>query len=136
MSAIDQNTGEITRLPITLQEMDQLIGTKAVFQLVEKYGGIRFYVPQKIHADHELAKLIGMEAAEKLAREYGGSAHEIPRALLASIDRRNQEIKNEYKTHSQRQLARKYGLTERQIRNIVGEKTDERQLALFDETEP
>ena len=133
MNAIDENIGETSRLPITLQEMEQLIGTKAVLLLVAKYGGVRLYVPQKISAEHELAKLIGIDAAEKLAREYGSSTHEIPKALLASIDRRNTEIKNEYKMLSQRQLARKYGLTERQIRNIVtgGNGEDQNQMGLF-----
>lgn len=123
-----------TLLPCSLQEMEQLIGTRATLLLVENYGGVRFYVPQKIRAEHDLAKLIGIEAAEKLAREYGGSTHEIPRALLASIDRRNIEIKNEYKSLSQRQLALKYKLTERQIRNIVtgcGNGADENQMGLF-----
>lgn len=123
---------EVSRLPATLQEMERLIGTKAVLLLVEKYGGVRFYVPQKIRAGHDLAKLIGIEAAEKLARDYGGGTHEIARALLASIDRRNIEIKNEYKTLSQRQLALKYQLTERQIRNIVtGAGADDNQMGLF-----
>lgn len=133
MNAIDENIGETSRLPITLQEMEQLIGTKAVLLLVAKYGGVRLYVPQKISAEHELAKLIGIDAAEKLARNYGGGTHEIPKALLASIDRRNTEIKNEYKMLSQRQLARKYGLTERQIRNIVtgGNGEDQNQMGLF-----
>lgn len=119
-------------LPCSLQEMERLIGTRATLLLVENYGGVRFYVPQKIHAEHDLAKLIGIEAAEKLAREYGGSTHEIPRALLANIARRNIEIKNEYKALSQRQLALKYRLTERQIRNIVaGNGSDDNQMGLF-----
>lgn len=124
---------ETNMLPGTLQEMEQLIGTKAVLLLVAKYGGVGLYIPKKIHREHELAKLIGIESAEKLASKCGGEEVEIPKMLAASIAGRNAEIKNEYKTQSQRQLALKYQLTERQIRNIVtgGNGEDENQMGLF-----
>ncbi|MBL8499573.1 MAG: hypothetical protein JNL77_03150 [Nitrosomonas sp.] len=128
MQTVDTNL-----LPGTLQEMEQHIGIKAVLLLVAKCGGVGLYVPREISADHAIARLIGIDAAEKLASVYGGEELQLPKMLAASIARRNVEIRSEYRTHSQRQLALKYHLTERQIRNIVtgGNGEDDSQMGLF-----
>lgn len=119
-------------LPGILQEIAELIGMAAMLKLVAKYGGVRLYVPKTIATGHDLVELIGRQAAETLADHFGGEMLEIPKALLANVALRNVEIKQEYKYLSQRQLALKYNLTERQVRNIVyDEQPNDIQMGLF-----
>jgi hypothetical protein len=121
-----------TALPETLQEIVQLIGMVATLKLVGKYGGTRLYVPKRVLTGHPLAALIGRKAADTLADYFGGEVLEIPRALSANVAQRNVAIKQEYRQLSQRQLALKYNLTERQVRNIVTGDQQDDQMQLFD----
>ena len=121
-------------LPGILQEFAVLIGLAGTLRIVETYGGVRLYVPKTVDGDHDLVKLIGIEAARKLAAEYGGELHmDIPRAVAATRAARDACIHADRAagmTH--RELALKYKLTERQIRNILGfEEEDDRQVGLF-----
>ncbi|AKH37279.1 MULTISPECIES: Mor transcription activator family protein [Nitrosomonas] len=121
-------------LPGILQEITALIGLPATLKLTQKYGGVRLYVPKHLPEDHVLADLIGLEAARKLAEHYGGLVHfDIPKADAIRIALRNSKIRAEWPTLSQRQLALKYSLTERQVRKILAiEQQDEpRQMGLF-----
>lgn len=120
-------------LPGILRELVDLIGLAATQKLVERYGGVRLYVPKQFDPEHALVKLIGHTAAAKLVTAFGGQDHfDIPKALSATIAVRNARIKAEYGELSQRTLALKYDLTERQIRNILaGVAEDDGQSDLF-----
>lgn len=125
---------EARYLPGILQELADLIGLPGTLKLVEAYGGVRLYVPKKIDAAHELARLIGLDHATTLAETYGGEDHfDIPRAVAATRAARDSRIRADRAagmTH--RELALRYGLTERQIRNILGDEgEDDRQVGLF-----
>lgn len=120
-------------LPGVLREIADLIGLPATLILVEAYGGVRLYVPYKVPADHPLALLIGLSAAEKLAEVFGGSEHfDIPRAVAIARQARNRKLREDRTTGmSHRNLAQQYGMTERQVRNILGEEVDDRQIEMF-----
>jgi uncharacterized protein (DUF433 family) len=120
-------------LPGILREFADLIGLPATLRLVESYGGVRLYVPQRLAEDHPLALLIGASAARQLADVYGGEEHfDIPRAVAIARQVRNRRLREERdRGMSHRDLALKYGLTERQVRNILGEAVDDRQAELF-----
>lgn len=119
-------------LPGILLEISELIGIAATLKLVAKYGGVRLYVPKTLRPDHDLVAIINRELAETMIDRFGGEVLEIPKALLANVSLRNVTIKQEYVILSQRQLALKYKLTERQIRNIVaGNGSDDNQMGLF-----
>jgi hypothetical protein len=125
---------EARYLPGILQEFASLIGLAGTLRIVETYGGVRLYVPKTVDGDHDLARLIGLEAARKLAAEYGGEMHmDIPRAVAATRAAFRASIRADRAaglTH--RELALKYKMTERHIRNILGVKEeDDRQVALF-----
>lgn len=125
---------EARYLPGVLQDIAGMIGLPGTLKLVEKYGGTRLYVPQKLDAEHDLSRLIGLDHATMLAETYGGEDHfDIPRAVAATRAVRDAHIRADRAdgiTHSQ--LALRYGLTERQIRNILGnEPEDDRQVGLF-----
>lgn len=127
-------TNEIDQslLPGILLEISELIGMAATLKLVAKYGGVRLYVPKTLRPDHDLVATIGRELAEYMAERFGAEVLEIPKALLANVALRNVTIKQEYESLSQRQLALKYHLTERQVRNILcGDGQDDNQMGLF-----
>lgn len=122
-------------LPGILQEMADLIGLPATLKLAQHYGGVRLYVPKTLPEDHVLIDIVGEAAARKLVEQYGGLVHfDIPKAQAVSVALRNSKIRAEWPALSQRQLALKYHLTERQVRKILAmEQQDEsRQMGLFD----
>ncbi|SOD42310.1 Mor transcription activator family protein [Nitrosovibrio sp. Nv4] len=120
-------------LPGILRDIARLIGLPGTLQLVKHYGGVRLYVPKRFDPDHVLVKVIGPVAVIILIKHFGGEAHfDIPRALAAANAVRNAAIRAEYAELSQRRLAQKYNLTERQVRNILaGDEPDEMQEKLF-----
>lgn len=120
-------------LPGVLQEIAGLIGLPATLRLMQNYSGVRLYVPARFDPDHPLVKIVGHAAALKLVENFGGEEHfDIPKARAAVIAVRNASIRAEYCELSQRQLALKYNLVERQVRNILaGVEADDGQDNLF-----
>lgn len=132
MSAAD-TTIESRYLPGILQDLAELIGLAATLRLVEAYGGVRLYVPKRFDPDHPIVKLIGHALAVLLVEAYGGEDHfDIPRAIAATRAARDARMRRERTlgaTH--RELALRNGLTERQVRNILGSEEDDRQMGMF-----
>lgn len=120
-------------LPGVLRDIAALIGVPGTLQIVKHYGGVRLYVPKRFDPDHVLVKILGHAAVVKLIEHFGGEEHfDIPRCQIAGNAMRNAAIRDEYGKLTQSQLARKYDLTERQIRNILAEiEPDEKQEELF-----
>lgn len=120
-------------LPGVLPEMVELIGIADTMKIVEEYGGVRLYIPQDVTPEHPLVLLIGFEHAQKLAEHFGGERPEIPLVTAIMRQARDIEIRNQWPTLSQRQLALKYKTTERNIRLILGKcELDEKQMQLFE----
>ena len=124
-------------LPPRLQEFVRLIGLPATMLLVERFGGLRIYIPATATADHPFAELIGFDNLVKLAEQYGidgtGDRFLLPRAERALNAVRNAQIRADYLTaKSLRDLALEHGLTERHVSRIVADiqTGDERQAAL------
>lgn len=111
-------------LPAVLQDFVQHIGLVCTMLLVERYGGIRLYVPHNPDKEHVLAQIIGLDNLLKLSRIYGGEGHfTIPKAQRALRAIRDAKIRSEYGPRSTSFLAREYRLTERQIWTIVGRRS-------------
>ncbi len=121
-------------LPGVLREMNELIGITATMAIVQQFGGVRLYVPISIPSGHILINLVGIQNAEKLADRFGGQEHfDIPKAEAALRQVRDHEIKQHWPQLSQRELALKYRLTERRVREILGsEQPGSNQMRLFD----
>jgi Mor family transcriptional regulator len=69
----------------------------------------------------ELQELVGTEAADRLVNHYSGSSIYLPKGI--QIRRQYKKIIEEFKQGaSYKELARRYGLTERWIRTIVHKK--------------
>ncbi|HUW27575.1 MAG TPA: Mor transcription activator family protein [Sulfuriferula sp.] len=104
------------------QDICQLIGEAATAKLVAQYGGTRLYLPVTVKPEHPLCELLGEEIAQKLAGEFSGLSVEIPRAVKLLIGQRNALIFADRALGvSQRKLALKYRMTERNIRNILNQ---------------
>ena len=107
--------------PGFFQEIRQLMGEEATAKLVEKFGGgTPKYIPLKVNLEHPLAELLGLESAQHLCDEYGGLEISFPRNVSLLREKRNILIKEDYAAGmSQGQLAMKYQITVRYIREIV-----------------
>lgn len=106
--------------PGVFQEVGQKIGDEATAKLVAQYGGTRLYIPYKLKLEHPLSQLLGQEVSQQLSSEFGGMTVEISRAVMLQIGQRNELILADRAAGmSQRQLARKFNLTERTIRKIT-----------------
>jgi Mor family transcriptional regulator len=120
-------------LPKLLQEFVRLIGIEATLRLVERFGGLRIYIPLDPKPEHHLAQLIGLDNLAKLAQVYGGESHfELPKALHALTAVRNAKIRADYRFKSIRELAAEHHLTERHVTRIVaGADVEDPQANLF-----
>ncbi|MGH8782092.1 Mor transcription activator family protein [Paraburkholderia sp.] len=63
----------------------------------------------------DMALLVG----DSICTEFGGTQIYVPRALTYRLSQRDAEIFREFRGDNFPQLARKYGLSEMQLRNIV-----------------
>ena len=127
-------------LPPVLQDFVRLIGLQPTMALVERFGGLRIFVPtpERCTDDHQFAQIIGTANLVKLADAYGGLEHfQLPKAEKALLAVRNARIAADYSsTKTARQLAAEHRLTEGQIVRIlsaqgVSAPAERRQAVLF-----
>lgn len=71
----------------------------------------------------ELADCIGMEAYRKLVATYAGSPINVRMPDKLTLKQRNRKIRSEFNGYNFSELAKRYELSERQIRNIVSDET-------------
>ena len=64
-----------------------------------------------------VAEIIGKDNTKKLIYEFGGTLLYIPKEGFKS--ERDKQIIEEYDGYNSKRLARKYGLCEKQIKNII-----------------
>lgn len=106
-------------LPATIKEMVGVIGLPATLSIVNERGGIRLSIPTKSQPQHWLHALIGPEALTALVNYYGGEEIDIPRCACVLQAIKEQHIVNAFANgHSNAQLARAFGYTERGIRKL------------------
>ncbi len=134
MSAARRKNPVSDLLPPKLAELVDEIGFPATLKLVEKWGGIRLYVPleDNLAAEHPIAKELGVEIARKLARAHSEWL-EVPRAARYLRSVRDKIIREAYDDASAARLARRFGMTRRNVFYIVGREdpADGRQQDLF-----
>ncbi|MEF2968342.1 Mor transcription activator family protein [Paenibacillus sp. M1] len=83
-------------------------------------------------AYREFAELIGVIGFYKLAQAFGGSTIYIPKADTILRPARDHHIKQEFNGYNHAELARKYDLTEKWIREICGPGHHKDQMTIFD----
>lgn len=99
-------------------------------------------VLEKVKLEHleeearALAELIGIENFKKLVRIYGGASIYIPKMDSISKEARNEQIREEFTGDNLHELALKYHLTDKWVRDIIAGENGEidlpGQMSLFD----
>ena len=125
---------DIDDLPPSLKRLVDAIGLKATLALVSHHGGIRLYVPKRVKPGHRLTRQIGLQGARALAACFPGELLFVPRAAGALRALRNKEIRAQHAAgDSAATIARKVGLTERQVFTILSRSQllDDKQSSMF-----
>lgn len=110
-----------------LFDIIRAIGLGAAMKLVERFGGVRIYLPlpQNIGPENEVAAAIGVEAARKLAALWAQERPSIPLARRHLRTIVKDEIRREKGTLTVPELARKFETTERNIYRYLAEADEE-----------
>ena len=86
----------------------------------------------------KMVELVGLDGFKSLVRAFGGTTIYIPKAERLERAARDQKIREEFDGGKIRELAAKYGLTERWVRFILFGKLDnldddmEGQMSIYD----
>lgn len=105
-----------------LAELAEVIPLQAALRLSERYGGTRLYIPVVPAPESDLVAQVGHSVARALSRRYGGEALEVPRSAALKRLLRNDQLRRHRATgESLAKLARAFGLTVRQVRNILAQ---------------
>jgi Mor family transcriptional regulator len=96
-------------------------------------GWIKDLKPEDLPEPYRaISEMIGMENTLKLADKFQGMAIYLPKldAVLRKI--RDERIKAEFNGANYRELARKYGLTEVWVRQLISSDRETGQITLMD----
>jgi hypothetical protein len=101
------------------QDLFSLIGEDAAARLCMVFGGTKLFIANNEASRQRLSVIVGEELAEKLIFHYQGTDLNLPKLAYREIRRRNQDVAADIAAGmTQRSAAMKYGMTDRQIRNI------------------
>lgn len=115
----------MTTLTNTMQPVLDAIGFDATITLVAALGGTRQVLSAPPGPYDAVARLLGADAAARLVSAIGAGPLDIPRCLSWMLARRNEEICARYLAgETQAELALRFRLTERHVRNIVASQRD------------
>lgn len=122
--------------PMT-SDLMAILGEEAFLRLAAQFGGTELYVPSQLAEDHPIVAAIGLSLAQRLARFYA------PTAIRVPLARRERAIRLRKQGLSQREIARRLGMTESGIYKLLqreeclpesgGSAIKSSQLPLFDE---
>ena len=113
------------RRPQSFQDLAELLGEDAAWELVDLWGGTRRYIPIAPGDDHPLAARFGMERARWICQALGRGHIEIPAMRKARV------IRLSGQGYSAPAIADKVGVTDVRVRQILKEDRDTRQADLF-----
>lgn len=104
----------------TIEELAHLMGSRrAANALLQVAGGQMLYVPTRLRAETKLARMIGLHATQRLMNQWAGQQLRLPGLAAKMRFQRDAKIRQAAAGTSPDQLARQYGLTVRQIYNIL-----------------
>lgn len=83
----------------------------------------------------EIAEAIGIENFVKLTQLVGGSTIYLPKPESVVRPARDAKIREEFNGYNHKELAKRYDVTERWVRQLCGEGHAEGQCSLFDSVE-
>jgi Mor family transcriptional regulator len=121
-------------LPPVLQEIERMIGLELTLKMVERWGGLNVYVPEKLPRNHRLARTIGLEAAQRLSDVYGGDTIIMPRAHQFKCVQRQIEVFQRHKAGEPvEKLAASFGVTWRAIYIMISRENTRRAKIRYSE---
>lgn len=122
-----------------METIADIYGDEIAQEILDRFPGLRFYVPKKVSTNSSLANL-SKEAADALINQFGGG-HIYVQSKRRSFEDTYRQIEDLVdKGMSTRDIALKLGITQAyvfQVRSKAGapkisSKRDPRQLPLFD----
>ncbi|WP_297325654.1 Mor transcription activator family protein [Nitrosomonas sp.] len=103
-------------------ELLNLIGEDAFTRLCTVFGGTRLHISNSVRSRQRLTVIVGEDNAEKIIFNYQGVALTLPMLSSLEIKKRHQSIIKDFENGmSQRDIAMKYDLTDRQVRRIISD---------------
>lgn len=118
------------RLPPVLRRVADQLGEAIALEIADRYSGRCMYVPVVITEDHPIAQRLGMEAAIGLAKMFRGELVDIPRCSELERERRNARLlEARSKGESVTSLTERFGLSRRQVFNVLSAARDEQKGA-------
>jgi CRP-like cAMP-binding protein len=90
-----------------------ILGEDAFLRLAEEFGGTELYVPGQLPDDHPIVAAIGSTLAQRLASFYA------PTAIRVPLARRERAIRLRSQGLTQREIARKLGMTESGVYKLL-----------------
>ncbi|MBK0062403.1 MULTISPECIES: Mor transcription activator family protein [unclassified Acinetobacter] len=132
----------LRKFPETIQTIIRLTDVSTALTLVKKYGGVDLHFPplKLVNPNHELAALIGFNNLQQLCRYWNGDTIYMPKSDEYVKFLRLEKIIRDSEKLGTKELAVKYGLSNRWIRElksrhkkgiVVERKKDDRQLDMF-----
>jgi DNA-binding CsgD family transcriptional regulator len=107
------------RLNGILEDICGAIGFHATCELVAWFGGASLYVPSTVTEEHPICLVIGLPAYRRLVALLGGETVSLPSNRQYDIARRNRAVVTMVADgYSDGDIATRYGVTRRQLRNI------------------
>lgn len=101
------------------QELLNLIGEDAFTRLCMVFGGTRLHITNSERSLQRLSVITGADLAEKLISHYQGTTISLSKLSSLEIAKRHQSVVSDLeKGMSQRDVALKYDMTERNVRII------------------
>lgn len=126
------------QLPKTVQQIADVIGREAALRLVNQLprayskghpsGQPILYVPKSLRPEHPLVRMLGFPDAQQLVQVFGGEVL-YPAACVGFVRQaRNREVVRLLSEGwNERDIARAFGLTTRQVHNLKEEIAPEEQ---------
>lgn len=108
----------------TMQPIVDAVGFDAAIAFVSRFGGTRVWLRDAPLPSERcpVVRTVGEAAAVALVRAIGAGTLEVPRCMTWLLARRNEEIVARYDGgESQSELALRFNVTARQVRNILRE---------------
>lgn len=123
---------EFSTIPESIIRLAESIGWDIALKLVECYPGMRLRIPVKLADTHVLVQQLGKDGAMALVKLCADEEIYIPKAKAHMLAKRNAAIVEEYTLGAKvPDLVRRYGLTDRQIYNVLAKPVIEAQQLSF-----
>lgn len=116
------------------------VGPAAALHILSEYGGQSFWIAKEPKAEHATSRKLGLKAHQALAKFWAEREFELPMASHVRKNMRNEDILEDAKSMSMREMVSKYKMSRCQIQVILKKNqqpndepnsAEEKQLKMF-----